>query len=293
MIFAIYGLILSVLKKYSFGLTILIYFIFNLYIVASWSNWWYAESFSQRALIPSYALLSLPLALCLNGLFNLKYHFLKYFLTFTIILFLLLNVFQTWQFLNEIIHPSRMTREAYFAAFLKSKRSENFNELLLVVRASENSHFIDDIKYYKTKEWIINFEDISGNSSLFAHSGSTSFKADVENIYSPGIEKEFQEITDKDHVKLKVSLQMYATMDAKENPGTLVITFEHNGYTYGYMGVDIENKEIDLNDWVEIETTYITPDIRRKSNKLKVYYWHRGKMPVFIDDLKVEVWEEK
>ena len=43
-------------------------------------------------------------------------------LVLTIIgLLIMLNLFQTWQFLHGIIHESRMTKAAYFAAFGKTK----------------------------------------------------------------------------------------------------------------------------------------------------------------------------
>ena len=114
---------------------------------------------------------------------------------------------------------------------------------------------------------------------------------DSVSIYSPNVEKKYRELTEKDHVKMKVSLRMYCTVDPKDNPGSLVVTVEHKGKAYGYAATDAEKQQLELNKWSKLSFNYLTPAIRSGSDKLKVYYWHRGKKPVFIDDLKVEVWD--
>jgi hypothetical protein len=46
-----------------------------------------------------------------------------------------------------------------------------------------------------------------------------------------------------------------------------------------------------LNEWNRICFDYLTPEVRRKTDKLKVYIWHRGKGELFVDDLQVEISE--
>ena len=41
---------------------VLVFFLVNLYVVSSWSCWWYADSFSSRAMTGSIAVMALPLA---------------------------------------------------------------------------------------------------------------------------------------------------------------------------------------------------------------------------------------
>jgi len=152
---------------------------------------------------------------------------------------------------------------------------------------------IDENEYSKSNEWTEDFENFPNSSREFFFSGSKSIKMDSSFIYSPGIEYPFGQITSKDHVKLKVSMQIYGLTNVKENPGSLVVCFEHNGQSYGYISTDLEKINIEPRKWTEISMNYLTPEIKDKTNKLKVYYWHRGKRPVFVDQLKVEVWESR
>ena len=291
MFFSLIGLIFAVKNKSSFGITILIYFIFNLYIVSSWSNWWYAESFSQRALIPSYAVLALPLGVTFDFISKRQNKLVIIPTSVLICSLIFLNSFQTWQFLNGLIHPSRMTKAAYFTVFGKTKISENFKKLLLIDRDSEQANDIDENQYIKTKKWILDFENIPGATDEVVYSGNFSMKMSNKDSYSPNITKAYKDITDNDHAKLKISAYVYLTTETQNNPGSLVISFEHNGYSYSYKSADLENLKIELNKWTQISTTYLTPVIRNKSDVLKVYYWHRGEKSTFIDNLEVEVWE--
>ena len=292
-LFAISGIVLSIKQRKDYSYPIFIYFILNLYIVSSWSCWWYAESFSQRSLVQSYAVMLLPLGAMVSYLINNVSKWIQHSLFIVIVLLIVLNLFQTWQFLHGIIHPSRMTKEAYFASFGKTKIPDEMEKLLLLDRSSTWPVSIDELKYSKTKEFIEGFENNPHAGKEFVFSGAYSMKMDSTVIYSTTIERTFEELTSKDHAKLKLSIQVYCTTDVKNNPGSLIVSFEHNGYSYGYMSTDLEKLNIELNKWTEVSMYYLTPVIRTKKDALKVYYWHRGKMPVYLDDLKAEVWEKK
>jgi hypothetical protein len=292
MIFALLGLILMVKKRKEFSYPVLVYFVINFYIVASWSCWWYAESFGQRALIQSYALMSIPLAFFVSTIIENKNQVLRRCLFILFSLFIILNVFQTWQYLNGVIHSSRMTKEAYFSVFGKRDTPADFEKMLLMDR-NGGPVIIDGSEYEKTVEIVEEFENAGSGVADPHYSGAHSLKMDSVTIYSPAIEKAYKEITDKDHAKLKVSMWLYSTGRITDNPGSLVITFEHNKFAYGYSASDSEKLTIEPGKWTEISVNYLTPIVRNRKDKLKVYYWHRGKGAVYIDRLKVEVWTPK
>lgn len=293
MFLTIVGILLLLKKKNDFSLPVIIFFLFNIYIVSSWSCWWYAESFSQRSLIQSYAVLALPLGFAINYFFNSAAKWIRVSTVTILCLVVSLNLFQTWQFFHGIIHPSRMTKQAYMASIGKTKIPESMKKLLLIDRDAANRDSIDEKEYFKTKECKEDFETVAGATIEQAFSGTHSFMMDSSVMYSPSIEKPFHEITSSDHAKLKVSFRIYCSGDVALNPGSIVAAFDHKGYSYGYKSTDIENLNIESNNWATVSMFYLTPVIRIKSDKLKVYYWQRGKMSVYIDDIIIEVWERK
>ena len=115
MLLGLYG-ILKMKMSQSFKTPILILLPIYLYIVSSWWCWWYGGSFSQRSLIDIYPLLSLPLAafvFYISQFSNLKQ---KVVVTI-VILFVLLNIFQTVQYKYNIIDFDGMTAKEYVQVF--------------------------------------------------------------------------------------------------------------------------------------------------------------------------------
>ncbi len=115
MLLALYG-ILKMKTSQPFKLSILILLPIYLFIVSSWWCWWYGGSFSQRSMIDIYPLLSLPLAAFIFQVSQFSKN--KQKLVFTIImLFVLLNIFQTIQYKYNIIDFDGMTAKEYLHVF--------------------------------------------------------------------------------------------------------------------------------------------------------------------------------
>ena len=279
---------------------ILIYFLFNLYVVASWTCWWYAGgSYSQRALLSSYVVLALPLGYHIRELLKMRRVIL--FPAFgIIILLILLNLFQTWQWMHGILDRERMTRAYYIAIFAKTSVSETDRKLLLFQRPGEDEEILkDEQNYHQRKLALLDFENPTGIESRIykdkAFSGKYSLQLDSVNIYSPGFEISFDELTKKDYAWIRVSIEVYPFADVISNPASLVASFEHNGEAYKYKaeGIQKDKFNVKTGQWNKISFDYITPQIRSVKDKLKVYFWLQGKQPILIDNLNVDVWEEK
>jgi hypothetical protein len=107
-------------RKNPFYKSVLFYFILNLWIVIAWFDWRYGASYSARALIQSYAVLSLPLAAMIQKLLNTRTRYLL----FGLFIFLIyLNIFQIWQYNKTILHYNDMNRRYYQAIFLNPNPS--------------------------------------------------------------------------------------------------------------------------------------------------------------------------
>jgi hypothetical protein len=94
---------------------ITLYLFINLYVVSSWWCWWYGGSFGMRALVETYAILTLPTAALLQHFASFK---VKKYILNTVVIFLIgLNQFQSHQFQYLMLHWDAMTKEAYWNIF--------------------------------------------------------------------------------------------------------------------------------------------------------------------------------
>lgn len=117
------------LKKWSFAVPL--FFVFITYILFSWWCWWYGGSFGVRAYIDFYGLFALPIAAVLNATLNAKKKLNYYLLLFACSLLLVLNCIQTYQFKRNIIHYDSMTKEKYWAVFLRFGKATDDSDYLL------------------------------------------------------------------------------------------------------------------------------------------------------------------
>jgi len=127
MLLSIPGIYFLINSNKPYGKAVIIYTIFIVYVIFSWWCWWYGGSFGCRAIIESYALLSLPLA---EILLRLKGNFKKIILYFFVPVCIILNLFQTYQIHVGAIHYDSMTWKSYLLCFGKSVNDSRFYDAL-------------------------------------------------------------------------------------------------------------------------------------------------------------------
>lgn len=293
MLFAVTGFYFIYKYNRAIFFAVMAFFLINTYIVSSWSCWWYAQTYSQRSLIPSYPLMAIGLGYFLLWAMQ-QAKAIKTACFALIIGFVLLNLFQIIQFHNGIIDGDRMTKAYYFKVFGKMNADPEDKKLLLVNRTFYGDEIPEDLSGYNSK--ILKKLDFEGSDKKDAtqfQSGSYSFKVNELTPATDTIKAPYSEITTKDHAWLKITAAVYPTKDVTTDPFSLVIHFTHNGYPYKYITYDSKKMNLELNKWNQITFCYLTPEVRRKSNELKVYVATKSNADAYIDDLQVEVYEKK
>jgi hypothetical protein len=127
--FSIIGLFFLKDNAASFRSVILILFILNLYIISCWWDWFFGGSFGARAFVQHFSYLSIPLAALFSFVFEnkRKTNIAQINRLILIIVFSFgigLNLFQTYQYVNYIIHFNGMSKETYWLVFGKAKLNE-------------------------------------------------------------------------------------------------------------------------------------------------------------------------
>jgi hypothetical protein len=293
MAFALLGLLVIYKKNKALFFALFIYTLVNLYIVSSWSCWWYAQTFRQRALIPSYPIMAIGFGFFLLWMQS-QTKFFKMGLSVLIICLSILNIFQTIQFHKGVIDADRMTKDYYFKVFGKLSVNENDKKLLLVNRTFSDAEMMDsEIDYTSKLLQKIDFENSSVKDSFQGYNSKYSFLLNNSTKMSPTISATYSEITHKDHAWVKVTAYVYPTKDVMKYPFNLIVCFNHNEYPYKYMRYESSKMNITLNKWNKIEFSYLTPEVRNEKDYLKVYFEDTKESHVYIDDLEVNVYERK
>ena len=280
-------------------LPVFVFFLVNVYVVSSWSCWWYAGCFSQRALVDGYPLLLLPLGALTEAVWEggrgRKTAFLLVLGGLTA-----LNLFQSWQYSAGIIDGSRMTGKYYARVFGRLHAGPEDRKLLLIARSTgEQVTFADEQDYRHRTLFTQDFNEPDPRyayqyKSGMQEEGAMCLQMDSTFIYTPKLEAPYATITRKDHAWIRTTF-WYNPLDSMESTLlSLVVAFDHNGELYEYKAVDAGLQPGDhpvIGKWNKFTFDYLTPEVRSENDALNIYLWLRGKKSAYIDDVKVEVFE--
>jgi len=251
----------------------------------------------QRALIQSYAVLSIPFGYFLTSL-SKKSTIIKIVMSLIILFFAILNQFQVWQFSKGILSLDRMTMPYYFKTFGKMVHNKEYDTLLLVDRSNLNEKVPDNESFEHTVLRIFDFEKDTTNtdphySNLYAHQGDFSFVMDSSIQFSPAFKIKYKDINCKEYAWFRISVWVYPVYPLNETSTSLIVSFQHKGDNYKYRGIDLNKPEIasqlKLNQWNKITMDYLTPEVRSKNDNLVVYIWNRSKKSIYFDDMTIEL----
>ena len=275
-------------------LSLFLFLFFHIYVASSWECWWYATSFSQRPMVESYAMMLFPIGYFIVGIQNQKKWIYRSAIVI-IILLIIFNLFQTWQFKKGIIDGERMTKSYYWKVFGSAENNDENKKYLSVDRYqavfSEYDFYRNN--YFKKELLFNDFENEQDNFvDTLAISGK-SYLLSEQNPYSPGFEQKYIDLTNKNFMWIRASVWVYLTVPYSESNSCIVISTETKGKSYKYLSSNYDNFNVKPNVWTEIHLDYLTPDIRHNDDKVKIYFWNMGKSPVLIDNFKVDSFEPK
>lgn len=263
----------------------LAYFLANLYLVSSWSTWWYADCYGQRALVPSYVVLAFPLGYFLRDLSEGSRPWKWPFLTLAFLL-VALNLFQTWQYTRGIIDSSRMTRQYYFRVFGKTKVTREDKKLLLVSRQEwPVEHVPGDRHYRESLLWYDSLVDSTAGRGDRAQ----YFQMNPDNRFTPAFRAAFRELTTQDHFYARASVEVFMPEGQEGETPLMVMAFEHKGKLYKYCARGLEPGGIKPNAWNRLCMDYLSPEVRSRRDKLTVYLWYRGEGRIPVRNLRVDL----
>jgi hypothetical protein len=292
---AILGFYLLASRNPALFFSAFLFFFLSLVVISSWNTYAFADEFGRKGFIPSYAILALPLGYVVQWIHERKIHTsLPLFLL--LLLPVLLNLFQTWQYRKSILITSVMTPEYYETAFGRTRLPETE---LLTIKGFEPSAelFLRDESRFRRKMLAsYGFEDttVAYRQRLdhrFFHSGQSSFRMDTGSRFTPGIRMKYAELIKEPRAGLRISCFVYGSDTATQIPASLVITSLHEGILYRYRTLDLDGMALKPRTWNRISLAYITPEDPLPDDEIQAYFYYRGNSVIYVDDLTIGLYE--
>lgn len=296
MIFPLWGMYFLYKQKKELFTVVLVYFLVSFYIIASWTEWWYGASFSVRPLIITFCLLSLPMGYFLKWIFRQR-TWLKILLPLLISAAVFLNLFYWWQFNHWILDPYRTTKDYYWAVFGKTNIDPSVRSLLAIEHSATGVDIFPGEQNFIKKDILI--DDFSRQLPDYKNcyetdsSGNNVFRLDSIIPFSPGVAKPFREFTHKKYAWFIADVDVMIPYGYQGELPCLTVTTTRKGGVYGYRTDCLDAGSVKYGQWQRLHLEYLTPELRSTCDNIQSYIWHRGKMPIYIDNYHITMFEPK
>jgi len=261
------------------------FFILLVYIFSSWWNWIYGDSFGMRPMVDFYALFLLVIAVMIRNV-NSKIPG-KAILIFSA-LAIFLNLFQTYQYTEGIIHPDSMNKEAYLYVFLKSGKEYKG------IVADTDEYFYGELSDKPFFETGYNFErDVVGWTSpkklyFVPDARYACIKLDEKSVYGSSYQYIISE-------NIKGKKNLYIIFDAEylePHPNSasealfVVDVSDVSGKNIFYKAFNIKRLPDNTTDiWKPAHIGFKLPDIKDDMRSIKFYIWNKDKQEFYINSL--------
>jgi hypothetical protein len=288
MLVAFLSIIPFIKRSFFSALSFIVFFISLVYLISSWWYWSYGGCFSLRPFIEYYTLFIIPLSVGLNKLNNRK--------TITLIIMILIvlagvNLIQTYQYKNQIIHFDEMNKEKYWKVFLKTEpRYKIFSFPPKVEKISSDSLLFVNSIFNDYEIYDFNHSPNGYNTSVF-YSGKKSIITNPQNAFSPAFSVTGDSIIAGNINYIQITLMANKTDDNCD--AALIVSFEWpSGKIYRYDSYPVGFFLSEENTWDKIEYSVILPKMGNK-DIMKIYVWNVSPSSLFIDDLNIEFFSIK
>jgi len=292
MVFAVLGFVQLYKHNRALFTPVLVYSLINLYLVASWSCWWFSGCFGNRALIACYAALSLPLGYFFEWVFTQR---LRAVYLALVVIFIGLNLFQSWQMRQGILDSTYMSRAYYLSIFLQTTPPTPAQTGLLLKSRNYADRFTKEDSLTHTLGFA-RLENFEGDTSFHrsdsvSHSGRYSLIAQHQSE-PVSLEIPYRNLTRKSYTWVRASVWVYTTAPADRLDVLFQISMKHKGWEFQPVRYPLNQIPLTPHRWHRLVYYYLTPDnLRSTEDPVCISFTNKGPQRIYIDDLLLESFE--
>ncbi len=261
----------------------------HIYISYSWWSWNYINGFGSRPMVELYPLLVLPLGVVILKLSNRK--ILLSIFGIIAVGFLLLNIFQTYQFSRAVLFTEEMNRAYYISTF--GKTSTDINDLL-AFDLNELQPTISLNKKHILYSKAMNIE--ADSSQLYFDSTLQKHVLELtkEIQYSPGLKSTIEDLDLQANTQICVETKALKKTDLNGIYSQPLLVIQIGDHTWKgiRLGNKVGNSKGGLWQGEPYIWTTVTGCITLSQNTtsidpVSIFIWNQQSSPIYIDSLSV------
>lgn len=280
MCFAIWGFVSLYKKKKEIFFPLFLFFLANAYLISCWDCWWYGGSFAQRPFVESYVFMAFPLASFIDAV-SLKRLRIIVPAGFIALFLIHLNIFQTHQAMNGVLHTTLTTKEYYWKVFLKGETTDENKRWLEPAQYADGKDVLNPaLKYEKVYAFGLVLDE---NTSIL--NSNNAFSKPIALPSNLGYDAQ-------DHYLIStVSIDTTISNTSPDITAHLVTIINKKGKLYEYRSHDFNYNDIKNNKGNIELSLLIPPQVSDNNYQVQSYIYIDGdkKMKLLGLNGKVEI----
>jgi hypothetical protein len=267
------------------GFSLLLFLIAVLYLIASWSCWWYGMCFGLRPVtefLPYFALL-------LGYLLQVKMRMLlKIALSLILLFTVVYNSVLVHQHRLYILHWDNMDCKSYWKVFMRT--NTDYTGLLWGQAAPLSEDLpltaLDSIAF-------LGFENEQTNAFIQneGYNSKYSIYINKKNAFLIAISNKTNEICTADTFSMVSSAFIKLPDKVTGNTLNWVLAIEDKNGMYIYQCFKLDLQSMEKGKWYGTNKLFKIEGIRNRDDKLSIYLWNPGKQKILVDNISVNLVE--
>lgn len=294
---ALLGLAPMYSKNRFMAISLFVLLLLIIYLVSSWWNWYYGDSYGLRAFIDYYLLIALPLAYLLQ---SIKNKIVKRLSLSILIGCVLLNLIQSYQCYAGIMHHNNMSKEKYWHIFLQT--SDDFKHSLGGNLDAQPYSKHPKILIHATKNDFEN-ERQNWNNGIVSRLNPCQNNP-IQSNYSEYLSNEFglkhtltvdSTFLNSRQIYVESKLQYLVPQHGSANQALYVIDIRNkeNDLLYYYTFKLLDTPNSDVCEWKTSTYSFVLPKMRNAGDKIFIYVWNQKQQHFLIDDFSLDFYKIK
>lgn len=286
MLFSMIGLVFMYFSNKFRTVVLFTTFILFTYCISSWWDWSYGGSFGMRTMIDIYPMLAIPLGF----LFNYSQRIIvKCSWGLVVIIFSSFNLFQCWQYANNIIAYDHMNYEKYRQVFLETDKVFRYST------SKPQNHIEHATVFYKRiyscdLGTVCQYPFMPYSFGILSYDeNKKDFHAAVNDINHFGgsvlIESDSLDPLTKHLIliyKARVKIHKLSTRAA------VVLSVKHRPDQW--RSYNIVNEVRQTGEWTDFYCQFSLPRKRKDTNDIELYIYQLEADPVFFKSVEVGIY---
>jgi hypothetical protein len=245
---------------------VLSFFCVNFYMLMCYHMWHFASCYGNRALIQSYAALALPLGYGIFAIYKKQKSLLIALVSFCI----LLNLFQTWQYVKGILPFDNINKAFYWRVFAATEKDISLRKYLQL------KDFLPNIANYKPIPLHKMEQTPQATTSENPFSKEAAYTLDAATCQTLA----------KQWITFTADVFFSGDQASEDNSAKAVLSLTRDGKDIQWTGVNIQRCYPHL-QWNKVEYEIQLPDSLRADDVLKAYIFSHSPDSIWVRSIGI------